>query len=114
MKAKRTGPTAKIDLPAPGTSSCSWPARTSPKQRTSPISVGSYHGFRETTENHGGVRDCVAAQGRGDHRGGASDAQRKSGGGTGHEGRSGAGRDLRGWRAAEKTRAAALFYAAQA
>src|SRR5260370_13484916 len=71
-------------------------------------------GFGEMAENHGGFWDCVAAKGGGDYCGGAGDAQRKSGGGTGDEGRSRNRRDLRGREAAEEAGAAAVFPPAQA
>src|SRR5229473_4798620 len=74
----------------------------------------THHGFGTIAENYGGFWDCVAAQGGGDYCGGAGDAQRKSGGGTGDEGRSRNRRDLRGWGAAEKAGAAAVFPPAQA
>src|SRR5437879_13667284 len=85
MKVKSTGHIAKSASLAQEMSFFSWRVKISPGRPRPPVSIASYHGFRKTTEDYGGERDCVAAQGRGDHCGGGGGAQRKNGGGTGGE-----------------------------
>src|SRR5260370_12820712 len=80
MKAKNTAPTGKSASPEPQMSFFSWRVRISPRRPKLPISVGSHDAFRKTSENHGGFRSCVAAQGGGDHCGGGGVAQPKKGG----------------------------------
>src|SRR5260370_34013756 len=88
MKAKNTAPTGKSASPEPQMSFFSWRVRISPRRPKLPISVGSHDAFRKTSENHGGFRSCVAAQGGGDHCGGGGGAQQKKGGVGGAEKRS--------------------------
>src|SRR5207248_3320701 len=97
MRAKSIGRTSRPASRGPRMSFCLWRVKTSPRQRTLPIRVDSFHGGGTVAEDYSGEGGCVAAQGGGDHWGGPREGERETGGGEGDEGGTGGGRELRGW-----------------